>query len=49
MTYAKCPSCGAYHRVAESEKHQPCAMCRRAGQTEWTVRTAQTKEPKWWR
>lgn len=49
MTYAKCPSCGAYHRTNESNNRQPCAMCRRVGQTWWTVKTAQKREPKWWR
>ena len=47
MKYVKCPSCGAYHRT--NKKKQPCEMCRRVGQTEWTVRTAKTRTPKWWR
>lgn len=49
MIYAKCPSCGAYHRTMECEKKQPCAMCRRAGQTWATVMAAKNRKPKWWR
>lgn len=39
MTY--CPRCRAWH---SGEK---CDPCERKGQTEWTVRTNQTREPKW--
>lgn len=47
MNYYKCPSCGAYHRTDDSR--QPCAMCRRAGQTWRTLKAARTRTPKWWR
>ena len=47
MTYAKCPSCGAYHRT--DNERQPCAMCRRAGQTWATINAAKGKQPKYWR
>lgn len=49
MNYYKCPLCGAWHRTDEKDSRQPCEMCRRVGQTEWTVRTARVRTPKWWR
>lgn len=45
-----CPLCGAFHKIEhEIEKKQPCELCRRKGQTEWTVMMARVATRKWWR